>query len=96
MIRVEIDKKANKFVDDLAKTNKEANVKIANFLSETLPNYSGDPRFMPNAKHLKGYKDNRYRWRIGQYRIIGLVTKQEIFIVSVIKIDKRDDKTYKR
>ncbi|WP_237416296.1 hypothetical protein [Helicobacter saguini] len=42
MIKVEIDKKANKFVDDLAKTNKEANVKIANFLSETLPNYSGD------------------------------------------------------
>lgn len=95
MIKVEFDRNANKFIDKLLKRDEYNALQILNFIKKDLSNYDGDPRFMQNAKKLKGYNDERYRWRVGQYRIIGLVTKKEIFIVQVIKIAKRDDKTYK-
>ena len=46
-------------------------------------------------KHLQGFNDNRYRWRIGEYRIIGIVENGKTKIIKVIKIDKRDSTTYK-
>ena len=30
-----------------------------------------------------------------KYRIIGNIEKNEFYIVEIVKIDKRDDKTYK-
>ena len=42
-----------------------------------------------------GATDNRWRWRVGQYRIIGIITNSnEIQILSIIEIDKKDDNTY--
>lgn len=55
-----------------------------------------NPCLLKNAKHLIGYTDNRYRWRLGQYRIIGIVKNNEFKIIEIVKIDKKDDKTYKK
>lgn len=65
MIKIESNDNADKFIAKLFKSDKKSALKIMEFLEITLPNYEYDPRFMPNAKHLKGYDDNRYRWRIG-------------------------------
>lgn len=90
--KVVIDKKATKALQKLSK-NREIYTKMRVFLTETLPN-AENPCTLPNAKHLQGFTDNRYRWRLGDYRIIGLVKDGEYYIVQVIKIAKRDEKTY--
>lgn len=54
-----------------------------------------NPFDMPNVKALKAHK-NAYRWRISNYRIIGILDEnKEIKIIDIIRIAKRDDKTYK-
>ena len=45
---------------------------------------------IPNIKKLNGYK-NMFRIRIGRYRLIFLIDKNK---VEIIKITKRDDRTY--
>ena len=45
---------------------------------------------IPNIKKLIGYK-NMFRIRIGRYRLIFLIDKNK---VEIIKITKRDDRTY--
>lgn len=64
------------------------------YLYERLSDFKGDPRTL--GRKVQGFNDNRWRWRVGQYRIIGLVDESgEIFIIQVIKIAKKGDKTYK-
>ncbi len=92
--KVSIDKKAVKALQKLAKSNREMYGKIDIFLHTTLPS-AENPCTLPNAKHLQGFADNRYRWRLGDYRVIGIVENGEFYIVQVIKIAKRDEKTYK-
>nr|WP_321431524.1 hypothetical protein [uncultured Campylobacter sp.] len=41
--------------------------------------------------------DNRWRWRVGQYRIIGVISNSdEIQIFYILEIDKKDDNTYNK
>lgn len=92
--KISIDKKCNKFLQKMAKSTKREYVKIFNFIYNdlsTVPN----PCMLPNARHLSGFSDNRYRWKLGDYRIIGIVENGEFCIIKIIKIAKRDDNTYK-
>lgn len=91
--KVIIDKKADKFMTKLAKSQPEYHFKIDNFIKEKLKK-DENPCMLPNAKHLQAHKDNRYRWRLGAYRIIGKVQNDELKIIQLIEIDKRNNKTY--
>lgn len=78
----------------IKKSNAEIGNKIFDFINAILANVE-NPCTLPNAKHLQGYNDTRYRWRIGNYRIIGIVENGEMKIIEIIKIAKRDNNTYK-
>lgn len=91
--KISIDKKNTKFLQKLAKSAPKEYVKILNFLYGILSK-SDNPCTLPNAKYLQGFDDNRYRWRVGNYRIIGIVENDEFFIIKIIKIAKRNEKTY--
>ena len=88
------EKKVVKFLEKLAKSAPNEFFKIDIFLNKTLQN-TENPYFLPNAKHLQGFNDNRYRWRIGNYRVIGIVENGITKIIKIIKIAKRDENTYK-
>jgi mRNA interferase RelE/StbE len=92
--KVHIDEKVFKFLQKFAKTNRKMYGRIDTFLNETLPN-AESPCTLPNAKKLVGFDDNRYRWRLGDYRVIGIVIKQEFHIIQVIKIDIKGEDIYK-
>lgn len=92
--KVAIDEKVFKFLGKFAKTNRKMYGRIDIFLNETLPN-AEDPCTLPNCKKLVGFDDNRYRWRLGDYRVIGVVEKQEFYIIQVIKISIKNEDTYK-
>lgn len=92
--KVLIDEKVFKFLDKFSKTNRKMYGRIDTFLNETLPN-AENPCTLPNAKKLVGFDDNRYRWRLGDYRVIGIVKKQEFHIVQVIKVSIKNEDTYK-
>ncbi|STO96904.1 type II toxin-antitoxin system RelE/ParE family toxin [Helicobacter canis] len=91
MIKVVIEKKADKFLSKLLHSNQQqVALSIFDFLYNQLPSLESDPRFLANAKHLKGFDDNRYRWRFGNYRVIGKVNANgEITIVQIIEITHR-------
>ena len=91
MIKVNIEKRADKFLNNLLSGNQQRiALSIFDFLYSQLPNLDSDPRFLPNAKHLKGFDDNRYRWRFGNYRVIGKINSNgEITIIHIIEITHR-------
>lgn len=91
---VVIKKSVAKFLDKLEKSTPREYSKIIVFLNEKLSK-SDNPCKLSNAKHIKGFDDNHYRWRVGEYRIIGIVKNGKFKIIEIIKIDKRGDTTYK-
>ncbi|EOA2864014.1 MULTISPECIES: type II toxin-antitoxin system RelE family toxin [Campylobacter] len=92
--KIEYEKRVVKFLKKLAKSAPKEFFKIDTFLNEILPNCE-NPCILPNAKYLQGFNDNRYRWRLGDYRIIGIVKNDTFHFIQVIKISKRDENTYK-
>lgn len=93
-IEIHLDKKVSKWLDKLEKSDKKAQIAIDYFLNEKLKNEERDPRTL--GRKVQGFNDNRWRWRVGVYRIIALVDERgEIFVIQVIKIAKKGDKTYK-
>ncbi|STO97579.1 type II toxin-antitoxin system RelE/ParE family toxin [Helicobacter canis] len=88
------EKKVIKFLKKLAKSAPREFVKIDIFLNESLATCE-NPCTLPNAKHLQGFNDNRYRWRLGDYRIIGIVKNDTFQVIQIIKVAKRDENTYK-
>lgn len=50
-----------------------------------------DYKKVPGVKKVVG-KNNLFRVRLGQYRLIFIVKKEK---VEIVKISKRDDQTYK-
>ena len=91
---IRIKKQVDKFLAKLAKSAPHEFDKIDYFIKNVLSN-DDNPCLLPNAKHLQGFSDNRYRWRIGEYRIIGIVKNGEFKIIEVVKIARKDDTTYK-
>ena len=86
MYKIEITQTADK---DLKKIKDEKTaIKIRIFLENKLPNVT-NPKSLKNATKMKDEKD-KYRWRIGDYRIIGIV-KDNIPAIEIIKIAHRKD-----
>lgn len=86
---ITIDTKANLFLKKLAKTAPKNFEKIDNFLLrlESIQ----EPLKLPNCTKLVAFSDNRYRWRLGNHRIIAIIAKNQI---QIIHIAKKDEKTY--
>ena len=86
---ITIDTKANLFLKKLAKTAPKDFEKIDNFLLR-LESIQESLK-LPNCTKLVAFSDNRYRWRLGNHRIIAIIAKNQI---QIIHIAKRDEKTY--
>lgn len=87
-----IDTKPNSFLKKLAKTTPKDFDKIDGFLKRL--ESTQEPLKMPNCTKLVGFSDNRYRWRLGNHRIIAIVQKGAVKILQIIHIGKRDENTY--
>lgn len=92
--KIEYEKRVVKFLKKLAKLAPKEFFKINTFLNELLPTCE-NPLILPNCKKLVGFSDNRYRWRLGNYRIIGIVKNDTFELIQIVKISKRDENTYK-
>ena len=92
--KVKIKDKCVKYLKKLAESAPKDFILIDKFIHNKLEVDENPCRFS-NATHLSGYNDNRYRWRIGNYRIIGIVNNGEFKVIEIIKIAKRDERTYK-
>lgn len=93
MTKIEIDKKVSKWLDKLEKRDITTLKRLDVFLDK-LANFNGDPRTL--GRKVESFHDGRWRWRVGDYRIIGLVKESgEVFIIQIIKIAPKGDKTYK-
>lgn len=92
--KIIIEKRADKSLKSITKRQRKWGERINFFINNSLQN-AENPCTLPNCKKLQGFNDNRYRWRLGDYRIIGIVENEEFKIIQIIKISKRDDSTYK-
>ena len=88
MYAIAIKNSAYKEYQKIKKSNIQMANKIYDFLAGVLES-AENPTALPNGKKLKGYDDNRYRWKIGDYRIIGIVENGEVKIIEIIKIAHR-------
>ena len=86
MYKVIITKNVNKSIEKIEKSNPQSAEKIITFLVVFLPNVT-NPKNLKSATKIQGEKD-KYRWRVGDYRIIGFV-KDKILTIEIIKIDHR-------
>lgn len=84
-MKVLLTNAADKELHKINKGDPKASSRIKQFLS-ALENVA-QPKLLPNAKKLESY-DNHYRWRVGEYRIIGLIQDKEL-IIHIIKIATR-------
>ena len=88
-MQVELRNSAIKTLEKIEKENKIVCAQIRTFLREL--SQIKNPFTLPNVKKLSGYKD-RWRWRIDNYRIIGIKSKNEQnqdVVIIIIEIDKR-------
>ena len=93
-MKTTINNRADKHLEKLLKGDPKSALKIKIFLNEILAT-AQNPLELSNCRKVMGATDNRWRWRVGQYRIIGIITNSnEIQILSIIEIDKKDDNTY--
>ena len=93
-MQIVIKNSADKYLSKIEKENKIVCAQIRTFLREL--SQIKNPFTLPNAKKLTAYKD-RWRWRIDNYRIIGIKSKNEQnqdVVIIIIEIDKRS-KVYK-
>ena len=93
-MQIELRNSAIKTLEKIEKENKIVCAQIRTFLREL--SQIKNPFTLPNAKKLNAYKD-RWRWRIDNYRIIGIKSKNEQhqnLIIIIIEINKRS-KVYK-
>ncbi len=85
-MQVVLTNSAIKELEKIAKANAKFALMIRRFLGE-LANVK-QPKSLPNGEKMKGY-DDRYRWRVGNYRVIGLIKDKEL-IIEIIKISTRE------
>ena len=91
MWQVDYEPSVNKALKKLQKCEAKISKRILTLIEEF--KYTDDPRGHPNAMKIVGF-DNRYRWRVGDYRIIGDVFDDRVVII-IIKIAHRKD-VYKK
>ena len=88
-MQVELRNSAIKTLEKIENKDKIAFYEISSFLDDL--SQVKNPFTLPNAKKLNAYKD-RWRWRIDNYRIIGIKSKNEQnqdVVIIIIEIDKR-------
>ena len=86
-MQVVLTNSAVKELEKIAKANAKFASAIRRFLVELAQ--TKQPKSLPNGEKMKGYDDDRYRWRVGNYRVIGLVKDKEL-IIEIIKISTRE------
>lgn len=91
MYKLIIHKNADKALDKISKGDKTGFLNIIAFLDEL--KQVTQPNLLKNAKKMRAYDDERYRWKVGNYRLIGLIKDKEL-IIEIIKISTRE-KAYK-
>lgn len=87
MYEVVLTRNAEKELLKIAKANFKIGEKIASFIEKLKS--TQNPFSLPNARKMQG-EENRYRWRVGDYRIVGAV-KNELLVIQVIRIAHRQD-----
>jgi mRNA interferase RelE/StbE len=80
---VRFSKKAEK---ELSKLDAVPKALILKFIGEKL-NGSDNPTALSNAKELVGSK-NGWRWRVGEYRVLGHVDGQEL-VIDIFRVRHR-------
>ena len=85
-MQVVLTNSAVKELEKIAKANAKFASAIRRFLVELAQ--TKQPKSLPNGEKMKGY-DDRYRWRVGNYRVIGLIRNKKL-IIEIIKISTRE------
>ena len=83
MYRVTLTKKAAKFY-------KSAEPALAKRLARAFEVLEQSPRQHPNIKALKGELAGRYRYRVGDYRVIYRVQNDEEVVIVLLIKHRRD------
>ena len=82
--RVEVAKRAE---EQLAKLNKKDLLLVAHAIDEL--EQCENPCALPNAKKLQDVEDG-WRWRVGVYRLLGVVDGDRL-IIELFKVGNRRD-----
>lgn len=90
MYEIIIKNKAYREYKKIKKSNIQIGDTIYDFLVGVLAVVE-KPSALANAKKLRGYNGKGYRWRIGDYRIIGIIEDGEVKIIEIIKIAHRKE-----
>ena len=91
-MKIIVPNKVKKFLEKQEKGDIRGVTKVVRFLMSDLSN-AQNPASLPNAKKMRGYSkqsDNIWRWRVGQYRIIGDVKENEL-LIYIIEISTREN-----
>lgn len=83
--RVKITKRAQK---QLSKMEPKVAKLIVSFIDQELEGCE-NPRAIPNGKDLKGTPGG-WRWRVGNYRILGVIWDDEV-VIEVFRVGHRKD-----
>lgn len=86
-MRIVLAKVAVRELEKISKGNAKQALMIRQFLGELA--LVKNPKNLPNGEKMQGYDDNHYRWRVGSYRVIGLVKDKEL-LIQIIKISSRE------
>lgn len=86
-MQIVLAKVAVRELEKISKGNAKQALMIRQFLGELA--LAKNPKNLPNGEKMQGYDDNRYRWRVGSYRVIGLVKDKEL-LIQIIKISSRE------
>lgn len=81
---VELTKRAQK---QLAALDRKTMLLVVSFIDEL--DGCDEPRLLPNAKKLQGVKDG-WRWRVGTYRILGVIDDDRI-VIEIFRVGHRRD-----
>lgn len=87
-MKILISRKVDKFLEKLGKGNPEIVRRIRTFLFKHLAT-AQNPALLPNCKKMQDLTDT-YRWRVGDYRIIGIIKDSEL-VIEIIKIAHRQE-----
>ena len=87
-MKIIVPHKVEKFLDKQEKGDFKGVEKIKFFLQ--ILEEALEPTKLPNAKKMQGYSKNIWRWRVGQYRIVGDVKENEL-LIYIIEISTREN-----
>lgn len=87
-MKIIIPKNVDKYLSKQFKGDPK-NIHLIRLFLDTKLAKSDDPTRLPNCKKLQGY-EKHYRWKIKDYRIIGIV-ENDILTIEIIKITTREN-----